>query len=192
MNETGFRWKTSRAVKPNDRKGSAKIMIKKLRPYFGIILVDTFLFALIIVALHFGLAIFKLRFRKWVYDVSYVLAILGFFAGMIQLLLKIRRPKLRILLMTLCIFIYFYAAMFVTLTFVWEERVPGREFVTEKDGKKYVVTESSFLKQNLAYYDYKGFLVSGNVVRIAETYKYGSYEHGASPLRVSYFDDNGD
>lgn len=115
--------------------------------------------------------------------------LLGLFAGIIQLLQKIRKPVLKRLMIVLLAAVYIFAAAVITdLVLVW---VYSPEFVTERDGKKYVVGESSFLKTSLSYYDYKNALVSGNVLRICEVYEMGGYRDGCYPLRVSYYDENG-
>ena len=66
--------------------------MKKIKKYIPrIILLDTILYALIIVALYFILSFFKLMFREWVYIVSVIIIMLGFVVGIIQLLLKIKK-----------------------------------------------------------------------------------------------------
>lgn len=66
--------------------------MEKAKKYMPrIILLDTIIYALIIVALYFILSCFKLMFREWIYIVSTIIIMVGFVVGIIQLLLKIKK-----------------------------------------------------------------------------------------------------
>ena len=108
-------------------------MMRKHWFSFKSILLDTLLFVLAAAAVHVGPALFKLKFRQWVYDAVYAVILLGLFAGIIQLLLKIRKPVLKRLMIVLLAAVYIFVATVITdLVLVW---VYSPEFVTERDGK---------------------------------------------------------
>ncbi len=70
--------------------------MEKIKKYIPkIILLDTILYTLIMVAVYFILSFFKLMFREWIYIVSAIIIIGGFVAGIIQLVLKIKENVLR-------------------------------------------------------------------------------------------------
>lgn len=162
--------------------------MNKHTPVFRSILADTVLFALLMAALHFVLALFRLRFRLWVYLGCAVLVIFGLLAGMIQLLRRIRRPVLRIVLISLCSAVWLAAAAVIAFLALWNE---DGEYVRERDGKQYVVRERSYLlKSELFFYDYHNGIVSGNVPRFSEFYN-GPVLEEYPPTSVCWYDADG-
>ena len=66
--------------------------MEKIKKYIPrIILLDTIIYTLIIVTLYLILSFCKLMFREWIYIVSAIIIMFGFVAGIIQLLLKIKK-----------------------------------------------------------------------------------------------------
>ena len=170
--------------------------MEKIKKYIPkIILLDTILYTLIIVALYFILSSFKLMFREWIYIVSAVIIIGGLVAGIIQLLLKIKEKVLRnvligtvIILLLLSTPAIFFLGAFSYMT----------EHIVRKDGKKYVAHVNGFLRTYVYYYDYKNIFVVGNQKRIEEDYGKGGFdpikdkfENKYDVETTTYYDENG-
>ena len=148
--------------------------MEKIKKYIPkIILLDTILYMLIIVTLYFILSSFKLMFREWIYIVSAVIIIGGFVAGIIQLLLKIKKKILRNVLIGIVIILLLLStpAIFFLGAFSY---MP--EHIVRKDGKKYVAYVNGFLRTYVYYYDYKNIFVVGNQKRIEEDYGKGGFD----------------
>lgn len=137
----------------------------------------------------------KLMFREWIYIISAIIIMFGFIVGIIQLLLKIKKKIVKIILISTFIMlflistsiIYFFGAFGYT-----------PEHVVEKDGQKFVAYVSGFKRTYVNYQDYKNIFVVENQKRIEEYYgkggfdtienKYG-YEYNVE--RTTYYDENG-
>ena len=170
--------------------------MEKIKKYIPkIILLDTILYTLIMVAVYFILSFFKLMFREWIYIVSAIIIIGGFVAGIIQLVLKIKENVLRnvligiviILLLLLTPAIFFLGAFSYT-----------PEHIVRKDGKNYVAYVNGFLRTYVYYYDYKNIFVVGNQKRIEEDYGKGGFDPIENKFgnkydveTTTYYDENG-
>ena len=160
-----------------------------------IILLDTILYMLIIVTLYFILSSFKLMFREWIYIVSAVIIIGGFVAGIIQLLLKIKKKILRNVLIGIVIILLLLStpAIFFLGAFSYTP-----EHIVRKDGKNYVAYVNGFLRTYVSYYDYKNIFVVGNQKRIEEDYGKGGFDPIENKFgnkydveTTTYYDENG-
>lgn len=170
--------------------------MEKIKKYIPqIILLDTIIYTLIIVALYFILSSFKLMFREWIYIVSAVIIIGGFVAGIIQLLLKIKEKVLRNVLIGIVIILLLLStpAIFFLGAFSY---MP--EHIVRKDGKKYVAYVNGFLRTYVYYYDYKNIFVVGNQKRIEEDYGKGGFDPIEDKFgnkydveTTTYYDENG-
>lgn len=170
--------------------------MEKIKKYIPkIILLDTILYTLIIVALYFILSSFKLMFREWIYIVSAVIIIGGLVAGIIQLLLKIKEKVLRNVLIGTVIILLLLStpAIFFLGAFSY---MP--EHIVRKDGKKYVAHVNGFLRTYVYYYDYKNIFVVGNQKRIEEDYGKGGFDPIEDKFgnkydveTTTYYDENG-
>ena len=170
--------------------------MEKIKKYIPkIILLDTILYMLIIVTLYFILSSFKLMFREWIYIVSAVIIIGGFVAGIIQLLLKIKKKILRNVLIGIVIILLLLStpAIFFLGAFSY---MP--EHIVRKDGKKYVAYVNGFLRTYVYYYDYKNIFVVGNQKRIEEDYGKGGFDPIENKFgnkydveTTTYYDENG-
>ena len=148
--------------------------MEKIKKYIPkIILLDTIIYTLIIVALYFILSSFKLMFREWIYIVSAIIIIGGFVAGIIQLFLKIKEKVLRKVLIGIVIILLLLStpAIFFLGAFSYTP-----EHIVRKDGKKYVAYVNGFLRTYVYYYDYKNIFVVGNQKRIEEDYGKGGFD----------------
>ena len=170
--------------------------MEKIKKYIPkIILLDTILYTLIIVALYFILSSFKLMFREWIYIVSAVIIIGGLVAGIIQLLLKIKEKVLRNVLIGIVIILLLLStpAIFFLGAFSY---MP--EHIVKMDGKKYVAYVNDFLRTYVYYYDYKNIFVVGNQKRIEEDYGKGGFDPIEDKFgnkydveTTTYYDENG-
>ena len=83
--------------------------MEKIKKYIPrIILLDTIIYTLIIVTLYLILSFCKLMFREWIYIVSAIIIMFGFVAGIIQLLLKIKKKIVKVILNYICLFNYLF------------------------------------------------------------------------------------
>lgn len=147
--------------------------MEKIKKYIPkIILLDTIIYTLIIVALYFILSSFKLMFREWIYIVSAVIIIGGFVAGIIQLLLKIKEKVLRNVLIGIVIILLLLSTPIIFFLGAFSY-MP--EHIVEKDEKKYIAYVNGFLRTYVYYYDYKNIFVVGNQKRIEEYYGKGGF-----------------
>ena len=123
--------------------------MEKIKKYIPrIILLDTIIYTLIIVTLYLILYYCKLMFREWIYIISAIIIMFGFIVGIIQLLLKIKKKIVKIILISTFIMlflistsiIYFFGAFGYTT-----------EHVVEKDGQKFVAYVSGFKRTYVNY-----------------------------------------
>ena len=158
--------------------------MEKIKKYIPkIILLDTIIYTLIIVALYFILSSFKLMFREWIYIVSAVIIIGGLVAGIIQLLLKIKEKVLRNVLIGIVIILLLLSTPIIFFLGAFSY-MP--EHIVEKDGKKYIAYVNGFLRTYVYYYDYKNIFVVGNQKRIEEYYGKGGFDPIENKFRNKY------
>lgn len=144
----------------------------KLRKYIPrVILLDTALLAALYAASELILRCFGLMFRQRVFWIVAALTALGLIAGIVQLLLRIKKKAVRITLIVLFAAIALIASniAFLLAAFTYEP-----EYVVERDGVKYTAYVYSFLDTTVRYYDYKGSLVTGKQMKIKEYYRAGT------------------
>ena len=170
--------------------------MEKIKKYIPrIILLDTIIYTLIIVTLYLILSFCKLMFREWIYIVSAITIMFGFVAGIIQLLLKIKKKIVKVILISIFVMlfllstpiIYFFGAFGYT-----------PEHVVEKDGQKFVAYVNGFNRTYVNYYDYKNIFVVGNQKRIEEYYGKGGFDpienqygYEYNVENTTYYDENG-
>ena len=144
--------------------------MEKIKKYIPrIILLDTIIYTLIIVTLYLILSFCKLMFREWIYIVSAIIIMFGFVAGIIQLLLKIKKKIVKVILISIFVMlfllstpiIYFFGAFGYT-----------PEHVVEKDGQKFVAYVNGFNRTYVNYYNYKNTNASKNVVNLISPNNY--------------------
>lgn len=166
-------------------------MDKGKKSAFKIILFDTVLYGALFAGLCLLLSLFQLQFRQGVYILSAGVIAVGFLAGVIQLLLKIKGKALKISLISVFILVLLLAARPILLiaAFTWND-----ECVVERDNKTYVAYVWSFLHTSVDYYDYYNFLVCGRQVRISEQgdgyFNRTEGEWDFPPRNVTYYDEN--
>lgn len=161
-----------------------------------IILLDIIIYALIIVALYFILPFFNLMFREWIYIVSAIVIIGGFVIGVIQLLLKIKKKFVKVVLISIFIILFLLSTP-IMYFFVAFSYTP--EYVVERDGKKFVAYVKGFKRTYVNYYDYKNIFVVGNQKRIQEYYGKGGFDpigdtngYNHNVEKTTYYDENGE
>ena len=169
--------------------------MSNLRKYFPrILLLDTVILVIAATLAAMILNAFGMKFRKWVIILVLLLTAIGFVSGAIQLLLKIRRPAVRIgfvsLFAVITIAVGIAAAPLALFAFA------GEEHVVERDGAKYVAHVNGWLDTYVYYFEYKSFLTEGSVKRIEEYYGDGGFdpigsEHEYTVVRTIYYDEAG-
>lgn len=168
--------------------------MEKAKKYMPrIILLDTIIYALIIVALYFILSCFKLMFREWIYIVSTIIIMVGFVVGIIQLLLKIKKKNTKWILISVFIILLLLSTPMI---YLFSAFTYTPEYVVEKDGKKFVAYVNGFLRTYVYYYDYKNIFIVGNQKRIEEYYGKGGFDpienEGKYNVKSTiYYDENG-
>lgn len=169
----------------------------KVKNYIpGILLADTALFTALFIAVRLVLHLFRLTYRKWFLMLSLFLIIVGIIAGIIQLLLKIRKSAVRIAAVS--VFVLFITATCVVTYPIAIFAFAGEEHVVERDEGKFVAYVDGFLHTYVYYYEYKNFLLCGEVKRIEEDYGKGGFDpiknphgHKFSVVSTTYFDAEG-
>lgn len=168
--------------------------LKRLIP--GIILADTFLFIVLRAAVRLVLHLFRLTFRKWFTVLCIFLITVGIIAGIIQLLLKIRRRVIRVLAVSTFVILITAACLFTYPIAIFV--VAGEEHVVERDEGKFVAYVDGFLHTYVYYYEYKNYLICGEVKRIEEDYGKGGFDPIGNPygnvysvVSTTYFDADG-
>ena len=172
-------------------------MIEKVKKYIpGILLLDTLLLVLFLMAARLVLHLFGLTYRKWFTIVCLLLIGTGIIAGIIQLLLKISKRSVRILAVT------FYVVITVAVTLMTYPiaifAFAGEEHVVERDEGKFVAYVNGFLHTYVYYYEYKNFLLCGESKRIVEDYGKGGFDpiknlhgHVFTVVSTTYYDNSG-
>lgn len=154
------------------------IVMDKIKTYVPrILLLDTVVFLLLMRLTEEILGLFRLRFRYWVVFLILVLVFVGTIAGIAQLLLQIRKKTLLTMVFggcCLCALVVSIAAAWMAITgfLYWG----SDEHVVERDGIKYVAHVYGLQHTSVYYYEYKGFLVEGAVMRIEEYYENGGFD----------------
>lgn len=176
----------------NAKQKNEKAFMQTIKKYIPkMIWMYTILYAALFCLLYLGLSVFGLTFRAWVYIGAAVVIAAGLLAGLIQILVWIKRKVLKTVCIGLSIVILFYSFWigFVVVIFGY---MP--EYVVERNGQKYVIFVDSFLKTSVYYYDYKNFLVMGKERRIEEYYGKAYFDpedmegNQEKVERVIYFD----
>lgn len=172
-------------------------MTDRIRSIFPrIILADTLLLTVFLMAVRIVLHLFRLTFRKWFVILCFFFITAGLIAGIIQLLLKIRKKPLRVLAVSTFIILNIAAGLFLYPLVLFA--AAGEEHVVEREEGKYVAYVSGFLHTYVYYYEYKNFLLCGEVKRIEEDYGKGGFDPIGNPygheypvVSTTYFDESG-
>lgn len=129
------------------------------------ILSYTILYILVISSLHLILLFNELMFRNWVYIITIFIVIFGFFIGIIQQILKIKKQKLKCVLLSIFIIMSSIISLYI-FPFLQTNDLFKSEYVVNVDGKKYITHEKGFFNTYILYYDYINVFVSGSQVRM--------------------------
>jgi ABC-type multidrug transport system permease subunit len=169
--------------------------VKRIKKYIPmIILLDTIILVLIYIAFCIVLNMFNLVFRKWVLILFLLMLATGFIAGVIQLLLKIRKSVLKNVL--ICIFMILVSVTGSVIIPITIFAFANEEHIVERDNVKYVAHVDGWLKTYVHYYEYKGPFLEGKMERIEEYYGKGGFDPIGSEdkytvIRTTYYDEHG-
>ena len=172
-------------------------MTNRIKAYIPkMILLDALLAVVLLSAVQFVLHLFGLTFRKWFFIVCLLVITAAIIAGIIQLLLKIRKKSVRILLVFLYVAVTAAAVLFTYPIALFA--IAGEEHVVEREEGKFVAYVNGFLHTYVYYYDYKNFLICGETKRIEEDYGKGGFDpignpygHEYSVVSTTYYDKDG-
>lgn len=170
--------------------------MKQIKKYIlKMILFEPVLFILILAIANLILSFFNLMFRKWIYILSPLIIMLSFVIKIMQLLLKIKKKKLKRTLSTLFMIYLLISTPIISLLAIF--CIPP-EHIIEKDNEKYVAYVNGFLKTYVYYYDYVNAFVVGNQKRIEEYYGKGGFDpldnkygYNYQAESIIYYDENG-
>lgn len=162
------------------------------------ILFYSVIYLIVFILLGIILSIFGIKYRQYINYFSIILILTGTIVGLIQIIIKTKSNMTKI-----CIALYITSVIgligvfypIIALTFYG---LFPPEHIIEKDNKKYVAYEHSFLDTRVEYYDYINFLLAGNKIRIEEYYNdvgRDVLEEDAkglfTPTYTLYYDNNG-
>lgn len=116
-----------------------------------------------------SLALLHLRFRVFVFQVFVVIALLGILIGIIQLIRRQSNKAARAAAYIATVAVLVAGAFFMYLPAVLFF-LGQTETTVYIDGVKYSAHTYEFLDRFVYYYDYKNFLISGNVLRMEDDY----------------------
>lgn len=140
----------------------------------------------------------NLRFRLWVIILIILISIIGFVVGIFQQIYLYSDNKKRTIVLSLLGAIPIIILISISIPIVGFIAIFSYkpEHTTILDNKKYVAVVSSFLKVDVDYYDYYGFLLMGTRVKVHGYFGKGGYDPFINPnvsdgVEYTYYDDNG-
>lgn len=162
------------------------------------ILICDLIFAGINILINFILYLMNLRFRLWVIILIILISIIGFVVGIFQQIYLHSDNKKRTIVLSLLGTIPIIILITISIPIVGFIAIFSYkpEHTTILDNKKYVAVVSSFLKVDVDYYDYYGFLLMGTRVKVHGYFGKGGYDPFINPnvsdgVEYTYYDDNG-
>lgn len=162
------------------------------------ILFYSVIYLIVFILLGIILSIFEIKYRQYINYFSIILILTGTIVGLIQIIIKSTSniTKICIMLCITCI-IGLIGVFYPIIALTFYSLFPP-EHIIEKDNKKYIAYEYSFLDTRVEYYDYINFLLVGNRIRIEEYYNdvgRDVLEEDAkdlfTPTYTLYYDNNG-
>lgn len=162
------------------------------------ILICDLIFVGINILINFILYLMNLRFRLWVIILIILISIIGFVVGIFQQIYLYSDNKKRTIVLSLLGAIPIIILISISIPIVGFIAIFSYkpEHTTILDNKKYVAVVSSFLKVDVDYYDYYGFLLMGTRVKVHGYFGKGGYDPFINPnvsdgVEYTYYDDNG-
>lgn len=162
------------------------------------ILICDLIFVGINILINFILYLMNLRFRLWVIILIILISIIGFVVGIFQQIYLYSDNKKRTIVLSLLGAIPIIILISISIPIVGFIAIFSYkpEHTTVLDNKKYVAVVSSFLKVDVDYYDYYGFLLMGTRVKVHGYFGKGGYDPFINPnvsdgVEYTYYDDNG-
>lgn len=161
------------------------------------LILDTGIFILIFILAQRILSLFRLTFRTWAVFTAIVLISLGVVAGIVQLLLQLKKKTC----LTMLLGAFYVCAFAISVVMAWIV-ISGfvfwglEEHVVERDGTRYVAHVYGLQHTTVCYYEYKNFFVEGNTMRIEAYYDNGGFDPIESKwesfaTRTTYYDEYG-
>lgn len=120
-----------------------------------------------------------MEFMRCVYNFTICIAILGFAAGMIQIIIRANEKSTKICVAICLACITFFLAIFGSFYIAFL----SPEHVVKKDKKQMVAYVRAFLSTRVDYYDYYNILVRGKYRLIEDDYGKGGFD----PFEEEYY-----
>lgn len=156
------------------------------------------IFVSVNILINFILYLMNMRFRLWFIILILFISIVGFIAGIFQLIYKSSDNKIKAIFISLLGFGPIVILLFLFMSIINFLAIFSYkpEHTTTLDNKKYVAVVSSFLNVDVYYYDYYGFLLMGTKVKVHGYFGKGGYDPFTNPnvsdgVEYTYYDDKG-
>lgn len=162
------------------------------------IFVCDMIFVSVNILINFILYLMNMRFRLWFIILILFISIVGFIAGIFQLIYKSSDNKIKAIFISLLGFGPIVILLFLFMPIINFLAIFSYkpEHTITLDNKKYVAVVSSFLNVDVYYYDYYGFLLMGTKVKVHGYFGKGGYDPFTNPnvsdgVEYTYYDDKG-
>ncbi|MBP3800459.1 MAG: hypothetical protein J6I85_00250 [Clostridia bacterium] len=158
-------------------------MKKLINKYKKIIIIYEFIFVAIVLAIREILLAINIDFMNWEYIIFGIIAVLGFLAGTIQLIIRIRDIMVKAVFIAILLFLVISISPLAMLSFslICDEK----EQIVTIDNTKMVLHNVGFEKKEMFYFDYINIFMRGKNKKIYE------YLNRDGTQGRIYYDDNG-
>lgn len=158
-------------------------MKKLINKYKKIIIIYEFIFVAIVLAIREILLAINIDFMNWEYIIFGIIAVLGFLAGTIQLIIRLRDIMVKAVFIAILLFLVISISPLAMLSFslICDEK----EQIVTIDNTKMVLHNVGFEKKEMFYFDYINIFMRGKNKKIYE------YLNRDGTQGRIYYDDNG-
>ena len=158
-------------------------MKKLINKYKKIIIIYEFIFVAIILTIREILLAINIDFMNWEYITFGIIAVFGFLAGTIQLIIRIRDIMVKAVFIAILLFLVISISPLAMLSFslICDEK----EQIVTIDNTKMVLHNVGFEKKEMFYFDYINIFMRGKNKKIYE------YINRDGTQGRIYYDDNG-
>ena len=158
-------------------------MKKLINKYKKIIIIYEFIFVAIILTIREILLAINIDFMNWEYISFGIIAVFGFLAGTIQLIIRIRDIMVKAVFIAILLFLVISISPLAMLSFslICDEK----EQIVTIDNTKMVLHNVGFEKKEMFYFDYINIFMRGKNKKIYE------YINRDGTQGRIYYDDNG-
>lgn len=158
-------------------------MKKLINKYKKIIIIYEFIFVAIVLTIREIMLAINIDFMNWEYITFGIIAVLGFLAGTIQLIIRIRDIMVKAVFIVILLFLVIGISPLAMLSFslICDEK----EQIVTIDNTKMVLHNVGFEKKEMFYFDYINIFMRGKNKKIYE------YINRDGTQGRIYYDDSG-